>query len=70
MKYMLTSEAARLIGVTPAGVRAMERRGDLPAERTGQGVRLFERAVVQRVARARRNQRQAEPDVLEGIARQ
>ena len=52
--FILVAEAARLLGMTPAGVREMEKRGDLPAQRTGDRVRLFDRAVVKRVARARR----------------
>jgi DNA-binding transcriptional MerR regulator len=59
MKPILTAEAARLIGVTPAAVRAMEKRGDLPAERTSNDVRLFDRTVVERFARARSHQRRA-----------
>lgn len=46
---ILTAEAARILGVTPATVRAMERRGALRATRTGT-VRLFERDEVERVA--------------------
>jgi excisionase family DNA binding protein len=52
VNYILTAEAARLIGVTPNSVRIMERRGELPAERVG-SVRLFDRTVVERLARAR-----------------
>ena len=59
MKYMLTAEAARMVGVTPNGLRAMERRGELRAERTGDGVRLFDRTIVQRIARARAQHRRA-----------
>ena len=52
-KFILTSEASRQLNLTPAGVIAMERRGELPAERTTNGVRLFDAAVVQRIARER-----------------
>jgi DNA-binding transcriptional MerR regulator len=58
-QQMLTSEAARLIGISPDGLRAMERRGELAAERTESGVRLFDRDVVQRVASARAQLRKA-----------
>ncbi len=53
---MLTSHVAKLLGVTPARIRQMETRGELPAERIGGGVRLFSRTEVLRVAeeRARR----------------
>ncbi len=62
MKYLLTAEAARVIGITPNGVRVMERRGELPAERTESGVRLFDRTVVQRVARERERERRERAD--------
>jgi DNA-binding transcriptional MerR regulator len=55
MNYILTAEAARLLDLTPNGVRVMERRGEIHAERTPSGVRLFDRTVVQRVARTRAN---------------
>lgn len=54
MRYMLTAEAARVLGITPNAVRLMESRGVLPAERTDSGVRLFDRQVVKRIARARK----------------
>jgi DNA-binding transcriptional MerR regulator len=54
---LLTAEAARLIGVTPTTIRAMEQRGLLVAERTPSGVRLFERDLVERVARERAERR-------------
>ena len=57
MRYILTKEAAQLLGLTPNGVRTMAQRGELPAERVG-NVRLFDRTVVQRVARARAQHRQ------------
>jgi DNA-binding transcriptional MerR regulator len=50
---VLTSEAARILDVTPAGVRAMERRGCLTAVRTASGVRLFDRGAVEQLARQR-----------------
>ena len=53
MKQILTAAAAKLLDVTPAAVRAMEKRGDLPAERTSNNTRLFDRSVVQRVAKQR-----------------
>lgn len=54
---LLTSEAARLLGVTSDAVRHMERRGLLPAVRTGSGVRLFDRATVERLATERAQRR-------------
>jgi excisionase family DNA binding protein len=52
-KKMLVAEAAKVLDVTPATVRDMERRGELVAERTSSGVRLFDRADVDRLATAR-----------------
>lgn len=52
--YVLTAEAARIVGVVPATVRWWEKSGRLPAERTGDGTRLFKRADVERMARERR----------------
>jgi DNA-binding transcriptional MerR regulator len=49
----LAAEAARILGVTPATVRLMESRGDLPAKRTESGVRIFDRADVLRLAAER-----------------
>ena len=49
----LAAEAARILGVTPATVRLMESRGELPATRTASGVRIFDRAAVERLAAER-----------------
>src|SRR5438093_448453 len=49
-----TADAARILGVTPATVRLMERQGRLPsAGRTVGGIRLFRRAKVEAVAKRR-----------------
>ena len=50
---MLPADAARLLDVTPSTVRLMEKRGELPAERTESGVRLFDRADVEHLAQKR-----------------
>jgi excisionase family DNA binding protein len=53
-RLMSTGDAARILGVTPATIRLMERQGRLPSlGRTQGGIRLFRRADVQRVARRR-----------------
>lgn len=49
----LAAEAARILGVTPATVRLMESRGALQATRTATGVRIFDRADVERLAAER-----------------
>ena len=58
-KYVLTSEAARLLNRTPDAIRAMERSGRLSAVRVGH-VRLFPRREVERLA-AEREKRPAAP---------
>ena len=50
---LLTSEVARVLGVSPATVCNLERKGDLPATRTTAGVRIFVRADVTRCAQQR-----------------
>ena len=56
---MLAAEAAKLLDVTPAAVRDMERRGALAAERTTSGVRLFDRADVLRLAKDRAGRKES-----------
>lgn len=51
---VLTSEAARIIGVSSETIRAWEHSGRLPALKTGRGVRLFNRADVEQLAHDRR----------------
>lgn len=60
--YLTPGEAARRLGITPGGVRAMEARNELPvAARTESGGRLFRPSDVDRLARKRQAQRQGEP---------
>ena len=58
---LLTSEAARVFGVTPETVRHWERVGRLPAQETATGVRLFDRRDVERLAREREARRFGRP---------
>jgi len=51
---VLTTEAARILGVSTETVRLWERKGILPAHKTTGGVRLFDRADVERLAAERR----------------
>jgi excisionase family DNA binding protein len=52
--FLSTADASRLLGVTPATVRGMARRGALPvATTTESGIRLFRRADVEALARKR-----------------
>jgi excisionase family DNA binding protein len=53
---LIISEVARELGCTPATVRLMERRGELPAIRTSSGVRLFRRVDVERVKATRQQE--------------
>ena len=48
---VLTSEAGRILERSAETVRAMERAGILKAVRTATGVRIFNRADVERLAR-------------------
>ena len=53
-RFLTAADAARVLGVTPATVRQMERRGKLKAaERTEGGIRLFRRIDVERMAKRR-----------------
>lgn len=52
--YLSRADVGRVLGVVPATVREMERRGELkPAARTEGGIRLFRRSDVERLARIR-----------------
>jgi DNA-binding transcriptional MerR regulator len=52
--YLSAADAARVLGVTPATVRLMHHRGDLPlAAKTEGGVHLFSRVAVERLAVSR-----------------
>ena len=52
-QYLLTNDAALLLGVSPQTIRNWERLGRLHAVRTARGVRLFSRLDVERLARER-----------------
>jgi len=60
-RLLVKSEAARLLGVTPASVRALEIAGQLPAIKTPTGVRLFREADVLALAERREQQRGHKP---------
>ena len=51
------SPAAKILKTSEGTVRALERRGDLPATRTSTGVRLFDYDVVTRLAAKRQERR-------------
>lgn len=58
---MTTGEAARLLALSPDGVRWLERGGRLPARRTTNGVRLFRRGDVEDLAAERARAAQNKP---------
>ena len=51
------SRAAKILETSEGTVRALERRGELPAQRTSSGMRLFDEQMVERVARERAERR-------------
>lgn len=54
-RYLSSADAARMLGVTPAAVRAMAKRGRLAvAVKTDGGIQLFTVEEVQRVLQKRR----------------
>ena len=53
------SRAAKILGSAEATVRDQADRGVLPVERTSSGVRLFDEAVVTRIAAERQAKRTA-----------
>ena len=57
---VLTAGAARILDCTPDGVRYLERKGYLQAERVG-GVRIFRRAAVEKLRRERQRRAPAPP---------
>jgi excisionase family DNA binding protein len=58
-KFLMVSEAARVLKVAGQTVRDLERRGVLTAIRTPTGVRLFSSEDVQRLAFEREAKKQA-----------
>jgi excisionase family DNA binding protein len=58
MKFLTSSEVAKILDVTPDAVRAIERRGELPAIRIGKGQRLFTKTAVDRLLVERNKQLQ------------
>ena len=57
---LTSADAGRLLGVTPARVRQLAVTGRLPHIRTANGIRLFQRADVERLARERAVRREAQ----------
>ena len=54
VEYIQTGVAARILQCSPDLVRYLERTGQLPAAiKTSQGFRLFDRRVVEQMARKR-----------------
>ncbi len=73
-EFLVTAEAAHILGLVPETVRGLERAGKIPAIRLGSGQRLFRREDVERLAAereaqsARRGRRPTVPQPMEGGA--
>ena len=52
-EFLTVSDAADILGLSAEMVRVLHRKGQLPAQRTPRGYRLFLRGDVERLARAR-----------------
>lgn len=55
-EFLVTAEAAHILGLVPETVRGLERAGKIPAIRLGSGQRLFRRDDVERFAAEREAQ--------------
>ena len=64
---ILTKEAGKLLDLTPNSVRVLARNGELPAERIGT-INVYERSVVQRMAKARTERRRQQSARTERLA--
>jgi Helix-turn-helix domain len=59
IRYLSTADASRVLVVTPATVRLMAKRGELPiAGITEGGIQLFRRSEVERLAKSREKRRE------------
>jgi DNA-binding transcriptional MerR regulator len=54
------SRVAKILNTSEGCVRSQERRGLLPAVKTDSGMRLFDRDVIERIARERADRRAGE----------
>lgn len=66
---ILTHEAARILAVSSDTVRRWERTGRLPAVKTSGGVRVFDRADVERLAAERGHASQQLGGLVESVAK-
>ena len=67
-----TSRAAKLLDQCESTVRGKARRGELPCTRTESGIYLFDREVIERLARERTeaaHSRERQEQSLEGVRR-
>jgi excisionase family DNA binding protein len=56
-QFFFVGQTARALGVSEKTVRKLEARGELRAERTGNGIRLFKSEEVRKFARERERDR-------------
>lgn len=61
-----TADAARVLGVTPEGVRYLARKGQLAMRKLGPKAFVFDRAEVQALARRRGAAGPLSPSVVQG----
>jgi excisionase family DNA binding protein len=62
MQLITTTTAAKILKTSEGTVRALERRGELPATRTATGMRVFVREDVERLALERATRRADPPE--------
>lgn len=60
IQLITTSEAARILDLSPDSVRRLEREGALPAIKVGKGHRLFEQSEVEKLRSERERTRSAD----------
>ncbi len=60
LEFLTTGDSAHVLGISPDGVRFLDRTGRLRAIRTVSGLRLFRRCDVEKLAAARARRRTRE----------
>ena len=53
-ELMTATDAGKVLGITPAGVRAIAEKGGLAYEKTVSGFRIFRRSEVEKLAQKRK----------------
>ncbi len=68
-RYLLTSDVAKVLDLSESGVRNLERRGLLRADRASGRMRIFDAAEVLRLAQVRAQRRQGRPARAASVAK-